>query len=467
MSGLCFLSKLVERVVARQLTSHINNNKLDNPHQSAYKPGHSTETALLSIKNEVHLSLARGEPTALVLLDLSAAFDTIDHNILLGYLKFWFGLGGTALRCFASYLRNRCQAIKIGSTLSELSNLIYGVPQGSVLGPLLFSLYTTPLSKIIRLHPHIKFHFYADDTQLYIHLSHNNASSALAKLNACLRDVQEWMSLSKLKLNPEKTEFIVFGSKAQHQKISSHFLVSILGSLLHPVDSVRNLGVWFDADFSFSEHIKRTCKACFHQMRDLRRVRKYLTSEVAVLAANALVSSRLDYCNSLFRGLSGFNQHKLQSIQNTLARIVTNHRKYTQLDPFYRNSTGCLLSIVVFSKPQHLRINFCIVVLPLTLNRSCLLVVVPIVLGIVTQIVNTLQFLLSIHQSLSQPNILAIVLPLMLLRSGMTSLKMLAVQHQLPPSERSLKHTCLQKPTHHSLPVTSVSPWYDLAMSLD
>ena len=128
MSGLCFLSKLVERVVARQLTSHINKNKLHNPHQSAYKPGHSTETALLSIKNEVHLSLARGEPTALVLLDLSAAFDTIDHNILLGYLKSWFGLGGTVLRWFASYLRNCCQAIKIGSTLSELSNLIYGVP---------------------------------------------------------------------------------------------------------------------------------------------------------------------------------------------------------------------------------------------------------------------------------------------------------------------------------------------------
>ena len=272
------------------------------------------------------ISLARGEPTALVLLDLSAAFDTIDYNILLGYLKSWFGLSGTALRWFASYLRNHCQAIKIGSTLSELSNLIYGVPQGSVLGPLLFSLHTTPLSKIIRLHPHIKFHFYADDTQLYIHLSHKNASSALAKLNACLCDVQEWMSLSKLKLNHEKTEFIVFGSKAQRQKISSHFPVSILSSLLHPVDSVRNLGVWFDAEFSFSEHIKRTCKACFLQMRDLCRIGKHLTSEVAVLAANALVSSRLDYCNSLLRGLSGFNQHKLQS-------IVTNHRKYAHVTP--------------------------------------------------------------------------------------------------------------------------------------
>ena len=204
MSGLCFLSKLVERVVAKQLRSHINNNKLDNPHQSAYKPGHSMETALLAIKNEVHLSLARDEPTALVLLDLSAAFNTIDHNILLGYLKSWFGLGGTVLKWFASYLNNHCQTISIGSTLSELSKLIFGVPQGFVLGPLLFSLYTTPLSKIIHLHPHIKFHFYADDTQLYINLSHKNASAALAKLNACLQDVQRWMSFSKLKLNPEK-----------------------------------------------------------------------------------------------------------------------------------------------------------------------------------------------------------------------------------------------------------------------
>ena len=163
---------------------------MDNPHQSAYKPGHSTETALLSIKNEVHLSLSHSEPTALVLLDLSAVFDTIDHNILLGYLKSWFDLGGIVLKWFASYLSDQSQTIKIGSTLSELSKLIYGIPQGSVLGPLFFSLYTTPLSKIIRLYAHIKCHFYADDTQLYIHLSHKNVSAAFAKLNACLHDVQ-------------------------------------------------------------------------------------------------------------------------------------------------------------------------------------------------------------------------------------------------------------------------------------
>ena len=194
------------------------------------------ETALLSIKNDVHLSLSRGEPTALVLLDLSAAFDTIDHITLLDCLSSWFGVGGTALKWFASYLCDRLQAIKIGSTLSDFRKLLFGVPQGSVLGPLLFSLYTTPLSKVIGRHRDIRFHFYADDTQLYVRLSNKEATSAFANLNACLKDIQDWMLSCKLKLNPDKTEFIVFGSKLQREKLKACFPVNILGNLLYPTD---------------------------------------------------------------------------------------------------------------------------------------------------------------------------------------------------------------------------------------
>ena len=138
VSGLSFISKLVERVVAKQLLEHIHVHNLDNPYQSAYKAGHSTETALLYIKNEVHLSLSRGESTALVLLDLSAAFDTIDHSTLLSCLQNWFGVGGCVLKWFTSYLTDRYQSIKIGSTLSDVCKLLFGIPQGSVLGPLLF-----------------------------------------------------------------------------------------------------------------------------------------------------------------------------------------------------------------------------------------------------------------------------------------------------------------------------------------
>ena len=161
---------------------------------------------------------------------------------------------------------------------------------------------------------------------------------------------------------------------------------------------------------------------------------------------------RLDYCNSLFRGLSGFNQHKLQSIQNTLAHNVTNHRKYAHVTPILKKLHWLPVKYRCIFKTATLMYKFLHSGSPSYFEPFLSLVVVPVVLGVVTQIVNTLQFLLSIHQSLSQPNILAIVLPLMLLRSGMNSLKMFAVQHQLPTSERSLKHTCLQKPICHSLP---------------
>ena len=149
VSGLCFVSKLVELVVVKWLMQHINSNNLDHPHQSAYKTGQSTETVLLHIKNEIHTTLPPGKPTALVLLDLLAAFDAVDHDTLLKCLKSWFGVCSIAPKWFSSYLNHRFQAIEIGSTLSELHELLVGVPQGSLLSHLLFSLYTTPLSKVI------------------------------------------------------------------------------------------------------------------------------------------------------------------------------------------------------------------------------------------------------------------------------------------------------------------------------
>ena len=146
VSGLCFMSKLVERVVASQIKAHLDMHNLGNTFQSAYKSGHSTETALLCIKNDIHLSLSKGMPTALVLLDLSAAFDTIDHKGLLECLSTWFGFADTVLRWFLSYLSGRHQSVKIGNKLSDPFELMFGVPQGSVLGPILvFIVYNTAL----------------------------------------------------------------------------------------------------------------------------------------------------------------------------------------------------------------------------------------------------------------------------------------------------------------------------------
>ena len=146
-----------------------------------------------------------------------------------------------------------------------------------------------------------------------MHLSNKNASAAFKKSNRCLDDVKEFMSTIKLKLNPDKTEFIIFGSK-RRDKLEAYFPIDILGSPLCPVDSVKNLGVWFNSDFSLSKHVQNVCKSYFVKLLDSRHVRQFLTRDVSVLVGNALVSSRLDYCNSLFRSLSKFNRTPSPSV---------------------------------------------------------------------------------------------------------------------------------------------------------
>ena len=132
-----------------------------------------------------------------------------------------------------------------------------------------YLLYSQP----IYIHqPGISFQFYAYDTQLYVHFTHKNVALALDKLSRCLEDVKRWLSTNKLKLNTDNTEFIVFGSKSQCEKLNYSYPVKILGNLISPVDAVRNLGVWFDSDFSFSCHVMKVCKACFAHVRDLKRL---------------------------------------------------------------------------------------------------------------------------------------------------------------------------------------------------
>ena len=164
VSNLSFLSKVLEKVVVNQLNTHINSSNTSNQYQSAYRKFHSTETALLKIHSDILASM-----------DL---FDTIDHTILLSRLDDWFGLIGKALNWFKSYLTGRCQRIRLGDCLSSKADLEFGVPQGSVLGHLLFTLYTTPLSSMIFEHT-IPHRLCADDSQQYVSFASGESALAL------------------------------------------------------------------------------------------------------------------------------------------------------------------------------------------------------------------------------------------------------------------------------------------------
>jgi hypothetical protein len=170
ISNLSFLSKLTERIVKTRLTNHLSSNALLNSFQSAYTKFHSTESTLLAVNDHIINAIGEQKVTALCLLDLSAAFDTIDHSILIERLTSWFGLNGVVLSWIQSYLSSRSFKVKLDGTQSPNYQLFYGVPQGSVLGPLLFTLYTTPLSSLIS-NSTVNHHLYADDTQLFISFS--------------------------------------------------------------------------------------------------------------------------------------------------------------------------------------------------------------------------------------------------------------------------------------------------------
>ena len=202
ISNLKFVSKIIEKAVAVQVKNYITDNDLDESLQSAYKHLHNTETALLKVQNDILCAIDDNKCVALLLLDMSSAFDTVDHRLLLDRLCNRFGFRGQVLKWFESYLHNRMQFVMIDGAKSDVKDLQFGVPQGSVLGPILYSLYISPLGDIVRHHG-LDFHLYADDTQLYLAFRPFTAEQqpSLARIEACVSHVDSWLVRNKLKLN--------------------------------------------------------------------------------------------------------------------------------------------------------------------------------------------------------------------------------------------------------------------------
>ncbi len=329
VSLLPFIAKTLERVVFNQVSLFLSqNNKLD-AKQSGFRSGHSTETALLSVTEALRIAKADSKSSVLILLDLSAAFDTVNHQILLSTLSS-LDITGIPLRWFESYLTGRSFRVAWGGEVSKAHKLVTGVPQGSVLGPLLFSTYTTSLAPIIQAHG-FSYHFYADDTQLNLSFRPDDPTVA-ARISGCLADISAWMKEHHLQLNLAKTELLVFPATPTLQH---DFTIQLGSSTITPSASVRNLGVIFDGQLTFKEHIAKTARSCRFALHNIRKIRPFLTEHAAQLLVQALVISRLDYCNALLAGLPSNTIKPLQMVQNAAAQLVFNEPKRAHVTPLF------------------------------------------------------------------------------------------------------------------------------------
>lgn len=262
----------------------------------------------------------KGRGVCLILLDLSAAFDTVDHTILLTFLEEYIGLDGPTLNLFKTYLSDRTQCVSIGGVLSELSELMYGVPQGSVLGPIAFCIYTIPLGVILK-HYKIDYHIYADDTQLYCSFDVQSKNDVINLISNCISDIRSWMIRNKLKINDDKTEFLIISSS--HSKLLHDGKIEIGNSEIMPSKSCKSLGVMLDKHMAMDCQIQNVCRSTLFHIRNISAIRRLIPQSAAAALVHSLVTSRLDYCNSLLYGVPACKLNQLQRVQNIAARVVT------------------------------------------------------------------------------------------------------------------------------------------------
>ena len=334
ISNLQYIAKLVESAVVKQLSEYCDTNDVLPCHQSAYRAGYSTELAMLKVQSDILLEMDQQKVCQLVLIDYSSAFDTVSHPQLLNTLTNHLGIDGTVRKWFQDYLSSRSQRVLFNGALSESFELTCGVPQGSCLGPMLFTLYASPVFEVIHKHG-LNAHGYADDVQFYGSFNPNDTEgerNASYVLEECATDIMNWSKAMNLKMNETKTDYLVVGTRQQIAKLD---LVSVnIGN--HDVnasESVKNLGTFFDKNMNMEVFVLNKCKAAYRQLFSIGRIRKCLTYKDTEMLIHSLVHSQLDYCNSLLAGIPKYLIKRLQLVQNTAARILCQLPKYAHITP--------------------------------------------------------------------------------------------------------------------------------------
>ena len=332
ISLLPIVSKITERLVHGQLMEYlIKNNKLA-VHQSGNRKLHSTETALLYVTDQLLQATDDKKVSIMVLLDMSKAFDSIRHDILLSKLQS-LDFSQCALDWFQSYLSDRQQCVRIGDAVSKVLPLEFGVPQGSILGPVLFTIYVNDLLNVPKRCISAS---YVDDCKLYMSFSPAELSTSISALNEDLMRISQWCCKHSLLINPVKTKVLAVGVPQLLQKLSS-FSIRLLDKEITPVPVVKDLGVHLDACLSYNEHITKTVSNCLLKLKQINRIKHLLDRKTLLLVMNSFVFSKLLYCSTVWSNTSNSNIAKLQKVQNFAGRIILGLRKYDHISDELRS----------------------------------------------------------------------------------------------------------------------------------
>ena len=315
VTTLTFLSKLLEKAAHSQITAYLEGKDLIPKYQSAYLKAHSCETALFKFTNDVQQMLSENKAVILVQLDLSAAFDTVDHSVLLNLLQRKFGVSGVALQWIRSYLNGRSFSVKIGLVNGRRVLLIYGVPQGSVLGPLLFILYISDLPTIASKFD-ISLQSYADDAHLFVGFDPDSEYlNTMERVKSCFDEIELWMKSNYLKMNVGKTE-VLFIAKPRIHSLFNNMSVT-LGDKCYfssANQTVKSLGAYFNGTMSINSTVSEVVKGCNFNLKKLAAFRYVLPVKQKLLLLKSHVLCKIDYCNILLANAPANQVNRLQKI---------------------------------------------------------------------------------------------------------------------------------------------------------
>ena len=326
VNTLLFLSKLTERVVLVRLNEHMSLNNLHESSQFGYKKFHSTETMILGLTDEVLRGFDENLVTVMIVVDLSAAFDTLDPEQLVQILRTDIGIEGVALKWFHSFLTNRTQKVKIDNQFSECRNVPCGVPQGSVLGPVLFNINVKSQPQVFRTCS-LTTSSFADDSNGRKQFSLSFQFNVLTRdIPSCMKKIVNWSNANSFKINPDKTEIIVMCPSSLNDKVIIKGIF-FENQCIRFSSKLKNVGVVIDKNLKFDSHVNTVVSHCYALIKDVRRIRDYLKREDLEKLVHAIISHRLDYCNSIYLNISKKNIQKLQKCQNSAARLIMRKTK--------------------------------------------------------------------------------------------------------------------------------------------